>query len=57
MLLVADAWFDVLTSSGSDFPIALTEAYLVELPLAVVCVAAALRRVPARVSDERRVVA
>jgi hypothetical protein len=37
-LLFVDAWFDVLTSSTRDeFVVAVVEAVLVELPLAVVC--------------------
>jgi hypothetical protein len=37
-LLVVDAWFDVLTAStGSELVLALIEAVLVELPLALVC--------------------
>jgi hypothetical protein len=37
-LLFADAWFDVLTASTrTEFVAALTEAALVELPLAFVC--------------------
>jgi hypothetical protein len=37
-LLVCDAWFDVLTSSGvADVTEALVAALLVELPLAAVC--------------------
>jgi hypothetical protein len=38
-LLFTDAWFDVLTSSGgADRLVAIAEAVLVELPLAVICV-------------------
>jgi hypothetical protein len=37
-LLFVDAWFDVLTSSGgAELGLAIGEAVLVELPLAVVC--------------------
>jgi len=37
-LLVVDAWFDVLTASaGTDRLVAIVEAAVVELPLAVVC--------------------
>ena len=37
-LLFVDAWFDVLTSSGTaELAVAIAEAVLVELPLAVVC--------------------
>jgi hypothetical protein len=38
-LLVVDAWFDILTASGrSELVVAIVEAALVELPLAVVCI-------------------
>ena len=38
-LLVVDAWFDVLTASTqSELVLALVEAVLVELPLALLCV-------------------
>ncbi len=37
-LLVLDAWFDLLTSSGHGFDYALVLAVVCELPLAVVCV-------------------
>jgi len=37
-LLVADAWFDVvLESRSNDFELAVVEAVLAELPLALVC--------------------
>jgi hypothetical protein len=37
-LLFVDAWFDVLTSSsGAELALAIGEAVLVELPLAVLC--------------------
>jgi len=37
-LLFVDAWFDVLTaSSRSEFVVAIVEAAVVELPIAVVC--------------------
>jgi hypothetical protein len=37
-LLFVDAWFDVLTSSsGAELGLAIGEAVLVELPLAVLC--------------------
>ena len=36
--LVADAWFDLLTSSpGNDFRWSLVEAFVAELPLAALC--------------------
>ncbi|MFE7117267.1 hypothetical protein ACFU99_17835 [Streptomyces sp. NPDC057654] len=44
MLLVADAWFDVMTAAvGPAFTIALAMALLVELPLAALCVVLAVR--------------
>jgi hypothetical protein len=37
-LLVSDAWFDVILESRSnDLDVALVEAFLAELPLALVC--------------------
>jgi hypothetical protein len=42
--LVCDAWFDVLTSSGTtSIVLALAEAAFIELPLAFVCIRIALR--------------
>jgi hypothetical protein len=44
VLLVCDAWFDVLTSQpGADFVQALASALLLELPLAFVLIAGPLR--------------
>jgi hypothetical protein len=44
VLLVCDAWFDVLTSQpGADFVQALGSAFLLELPLAFVLIAGPLR--------------
>jgi hypothetical protein len=41
-LLFVDAWFDILTSSSHrEFVVAIVEAVLVELPLAVLCLAIA----------------
>jgi hypothetical protein len=38
-LLVADAWFDVVTSRGAAaFALAATEALAIELPLALLCI-------------------
>jgi hypothetical protein len=38
-LLVADAWFDVVTSRGAfAIALALTEALAIELPLALLCI-------------------
>jgi hypothetical protein len=49
-LLVVDAWFDVLTASpGTDRLIAIVEAVVVELPLALVCLFLA-RKVEHRLS-------
>lgn len=36
-LLITDAWFDVLTSHGTDLAIALVMAFCLELPLAAIC--------------------
>jgi len=36
-LLVVDAWFDLLTSSGRDLTYAIVLAVVAELPLAAVC--------------------
>lgn len=36
-LLAVDAWFDLLTSSGSDLTYAIVLALVAELPLALVC--------------------
>ena len=36
-LLFVDAWFDVLTASRSELVIAIVEAAVVELPIAVFC--------------------
>ncbi|MEV0795404.1 hypothetical protein [Kribbella sp. NPDC050459] len=44
VLLICDAWFDVMTSQrGGDLTQALLSAFLVELPLAVVLIAGPLR--------------
>jgi hypothetical protein len=38
-LLVADAWFDVVTARGADaIALAMTEALAIELPLAFLCI-------------------
>jgi hypothetical protein len=36
-LLICDAWFDVLTSSGRQIPVSIVLAVVIELPLAGVC--------------------
>jgi hypothetical protein len=41
-LLTVDAWFDITTSVGSDFRVALITALCTEIPLAVLCVRLAL---------------
>jgi hypothetical protein len=44
VLLICDAWFDVMTSQrGSDLTQALLSAFLVELPLAFILIAGPLR--------------
>lgn len=43
MLLVCDAWFDVMTAHGDDRVWSVVTALLVELPLAAVLVLAATR--------------
>lgn len=56
-LLFVDAWFDVLTSSTqTEFTVALVEALLVELPLAVLCLLLARnaeRHLPALLRRDR----
>lgn len=51
VLLVCDAWFDVLTAGNRDVGVSLLTALLVELPLAAVLVAGSLRVV--RLTAER----
>ncbi len=51
VLLVADAWFDVMTAGPHDEPVSLLSALLVELPLAVVLMGGSLRVV--RLTAER----
>ncbi|GAA4536857.1 hypothetical protein [Amycolatopsis samaneae] len=43
VLLVVDAWFDVLTAGPGDLVVSLVLAVALELPLAAVCVVVALR--------------
>jgi uncharacterized membrane protein len=48
-LLLCDAWFDTVLASGRDEQVeAVLEAMLVEIPLAILCVALASRRASAR---------
>jgi hypothetical protein len=49
-LLLVDAWFDTTTSTGTDLVFAVALAVVVELPLAALCAALALRtaRTPAQ---------
>jgi hypothetical protein len=52
-VLLCDAWFDVVTSSGTaTITIAVAEALLVELPLAIVCIWIA-RNIEQVLSDAR----
>jgi hypothetical protein len=55
VLLVCDAWFDVLTADGRDVGISLLTALLVELPLAAVLIAGSLGVV--RITAEQPAVA
>jgi hypothetical protein len=43
VLLVCDAWFDVLTAKRGDFAVSILTAALGELPLAVVLIGGSLR--------------
>ena len=43
VLLVCDAWFDVLTAKRGDFAVSLVTAALGELPLAALLIPGALR--------------
>jgi uncharacterized membrane protein len=43
VLLVCDAWFDVLTAEGGDLVVSALIAGLVELPLATVLIVGTLR--------------
>ncbi|MGW6281149.1 hypothetical protein [Kribbella sp. NPDC055071] len=47
-LLLADAWFDVSTASGSDRGLSLAEALVLELPLAVCAFLLAARELKGR---------
>jgi hypothetical protein len=51
--LVADAWFDIVTSTGTDLVISLASAALVELPLATLLVRGATRATTVRGDAER----
>ena len=51
--LVADAWFDIMTSTGNDLAVSLVSAALVELPLAAVLVRGATRATTVRCDAER----
>jgi hypothetical protein len=37
-LLIADAWFDVVTARGTAATLAMTEGLAIELPLALLCI-------------------
>jgi hypothetical protein len=43
ILLLCDAWFDVMTAQQGDFPLSLTTALIVELPLAVILMGTSLQ--------------
>ena len=43
LLLLCDAWFDVMTAQQGDFPLSLTTALIVEIPLAVILMATSLQ--------------
>jgi hypothetical protein len=43
VLLLCDAWFDVMTAQDPDFALSMTTALLVELPLSVVLIATSLQ--------------
>jgi hypothetical protein len=43
VLLLCDAWFDVLTAKRGDFTVSVLTAVLAELPLAVVLIIGPLR--------------
>jgi hypothetical protein len=45
LLLLCDAWFDVMTAAPDDRPAAITSALLVELPVAVLLISGTLRLV------------
>jgi hypothetical protein len=44
LLLVCDAWFDVMTADGDDIALSLATAIVVELPLAALLMAGSLQR-------------
>lgn len=43
ILILADAWFDVATAQGSDKPVSLVMALVVELPLAALLITGAMQ--------------
>ncbi|WP_433782621.1 hypothetical protein ACQPX6_22460 [Actinomycetospora sp. CA-101289] len=47
-LLLLDAWFDVCTAAGTAYTLAVTEALVLELPLAALAIGLALRLVDPR---------
>jgi hypothetical protein len=53
-MLVIDAWFDVVTSHGEEFFIALMLALVAELPLAIICAWAAINAERIRAHAYRR---
>ena len=54
VLLLSDAWFDVLTAKRGDFSVSVLTAVLAELPLAVVLIIGPLRIARLQVSPSSR---
>jgi hypothetical protein len=54
VLLLCDAWFDVLTAKRGDFTVSVLTAVLAELPLAVVLIIGPLRIARLQVSPSSR---
>jgi hypothetical protein len=54
VLLLSDAWFDVLTAKRGDFTVSVLTAVLAELPLAVVLIIGPLRIARLQVSPSSR---
>jgi len=52
-LLLADAWFDVVTARGGALVVAIVSAVGVELPLAALSVIVALRAIRRLTADRR----
>jgi hypothetical protein len=54
LLLVCDAWFDVMTADGDDIALSLATALVVELPLAALLVVSSLQRLRTLVGEDAR---